>query len=79
MADLRATATLNLQDLAEKNILISTGGGRSTHYKVNLQLSSSSLPTARYMTDYRQVRIQTDIEQNMKLTREFFRWTFGNL
>lgn len=32
----KATATRDLQDLAEKNILISTGGGRSTHYTVNL-------------------------------------------
>jgi Fic family protein len=32
----RATATCDLQDLAEKHILITTGGGRSTHYKVNL-------------------------------------------
>ena len=32
----KATATRDLQDLAEKNILVPTGGGRSTHYKVNL-------------------------------------------
>jgi Fic family protein len=32
----KATATRDLQDLAEKSILIPTGGGRSTHYKVNL-------------------------------------------
>lgn len=31
-----ATATQDLQDLAEKNILAPTEGGRSTHYKVNL-------------------------------------------
>ncbi len=31
-----ATATRDLQDLAEKHILVPTGGGRSTHYKVNL-------------------------------------------
>lgn len=32
----KATATRDLQDLAEKNILVSTGGGRSTHYRINL-------------------------------------------
>lgn len=32
----KATATRDLQDLAEKNILISTGGGRSIHYKIDL-------------------------------------------
>lgn len=32
----KATATRNLQDLAEKHILIPSGSGRSTHYKVNL-------------------------------------------
>ncbi len=32
----KATATRDLQNLAEKNILIPTGGGRSTHYKINL-------------------------------------------
>ncbi len=32
----KATATRDLQDLAEKNILVPTGGGRSTHYKINL-------------------------------------------
>ncbi|MDF0673769.1 MAG: hypothetical protein P0120_05425 [Nitrospira sp.] len=31
-----ATATRDLQDLAEENILIPTGSGRSTHYKINL-------------------------------------------
>ena len=33
----KATATRDLQDLAEKNILAPTGGGRSTHYTINLQ------------------------------------------
>jgi Fic family protein len=32
----KATATRDLQDLSEKHILVPTGGGRSTHYKVNL-------------------------------------------
>ena len=32
----KATATRDLQDLAEKNVLIATGGGRSTRYQVNL-------------------------------------------
>jgi Fic family protein len=32
----KSTATRDLQDLAEKHILVPTGGGRSTHYKVNL-------------------------------------------
>lgn len=32
----KATATRDLQDLAEKNILVPTGGGRSTHYRINL-------------------------------------------
>lgn len=32
----KATATRDLQDLAEKNILVSTGSGRSTHYRINL-------------------------------------------
>ncbi len=32
----KATATRDLQDLAEKNIFIATGSGRSTRYKVNL-------------------------------------------
>lgn len=32
----KATATRDLQDLAEKNILVPTGGGRSTHYQINL-------------------------------------------
>jgi Fic family protein len=32
----KATATRDLQDLADKGIFASTGGGRSTHYKVNL-------------------------------------------
>jgi Fic family protein len=32
----KATATRDLQDLAEKKIFIPTGGGRSTHYVLNL-------------------------------------------
>ncbi len=32
----KATATRDLQDLAEKQIFVPTGGGRSTHYQVNL-------------------------------------------
>jgi Fic family protein len=32
----KATATRDLQDLADKGVLVPTGGGRSTHYKVNL-------------------------------------------
>ncbi|MGE0469810.1 MAG: hypothetical protein AB7L09_11560 [Nitrospira sp.] len=32
----KATATRDLQDLAEKSILIPTGGGRNMHYQVNL-------------------------------------------
>ena len=32
----KATTTRDLQDLVEKNILVPTGGGRSTHYKINL-------------------------------------------
>lgn len=32
----KATATRDLQDLAEKHIFIPTGGGRSTHYKIQL-------------------------------------------
>lgn len=32
----KATATRDLQDLADKGIFILTGGGRSTHYKINL-------------------------------------------
>ncbi|MFO0774076.1 MAG: Fic family protein [Nitrospiraceae bacterium] len=32
----KATATRDLQDLAEKKILVPIGGGRSTHYKINL-------------------------------------------
>jgi Fic family protein len=32
----KATATRDLQDLAEKEVFAPTGGGRSTHYKVNL-------------------------------------------
>lgn len=32
----KATATRDLQDLADKGIFVPTGGGRSTHYKVNL-------------------------------------------
>jgi Fic family protein len=37
MADTsKATATRDLQDLAEKGIFVPTGGGRSTHYRINL-------------------------------------------
>lgn len=32
----KATATRDLQDLADKGVLVPTGGGRSTHYTVNL-------------------------------------------
>lgn len=32
----KATATRDLQDLADKGIFVSTGGGRSTHYTINL-------------------------------------------
>ena len=32
----KATATRDLQDLAEKHILIPAGGGRSTRYQINL-------------------------------------------
>ena len=32
----KATATRDLQDLADKEIFVPAGGGRSTHYKVNL-------------------------------------------
>ncbi len=32
----KATATRDLQDLADKGVFVPTGGGRSTHYKVNL-------------------------------------------
>lgn len=32
----KATATRDLKDLTEKNILIPTGGGRSTHYEIKL-------------------------------------------
>lgn len=32
----KATATRDLQDLAEKHILVPTGGGRSIHYRMNL-------------------------------------------
>jgi Fic family protein len=32
----KATATRDMQDLAEKRIFVPTSGGRSTHYKVNL-------------------------------------------
>jgi Fic family protein len=34
----KPTATRDLQDLAEKGALVSQGGGRSTHYLVNLQV-----------------------------------------
>lgn len=33
----KATATRDLQDLVEKQILVSKGGGRSTNYQVNLE------------------------------------------
>ncbi|MEK7764440.1 MAG: Fic family protein [Nitrospirota bacterium] len=32
----KATATRDLQDLSDKGVFVPTGGGRSTHYKVNL-------------------------------------------
>lgn len=32
----KATATRDLQDLAEKNILVPTGGGGSTSYQISL-------------------------------------------
>jgi len=32
----KATATRDMQDLAGKGIFIPTGGGRSTHYKIQL-------------------------------------------
>jgi Fic family protein len=32
----KATATRDLQELAEKHILVPTGGGRSTRYEINL-------------------------------------------
>jgi Fic family protein len=32
----KATATRDLQDLAEKGIFVQTGGGRSTHYQISL-------------------------------------------
>mgnify|MGYP003481634312 CR=1 FL=1 len=32
----KAMAARDLQDLAEKHILVPTGGGRSTHYKIDL-------------------------------------------
>ena len=32
----KATATRDLQDLTEKHIFIPTGGGRNTHYRINL-------------------------------------------
>lgn len=32
----KATATRDLQELVEKNAFISSGGGRSTNYQVNL-------------------------------------------
>jgi Fic family protein len=31
----KATATRDLQGLADKGIFIPTGGGRSTHYQIN--------------------------------------------
>ena len=32
----KTTTTRDLQDLADKGIFIPTGGGRSTHYQINL-------------------------------------------
>ncbi|MDH4086183.1 MAG: DeoR family transcriptional regulator [Nitrospira sp.] len=32
----KATATRDLQDLAEKGILVRAGAGRSTHYQIDL-------------------------------------------
>ncbi|MGE5251333.1 MAG: hypothetical protein ACM3QS_14090 [Bacteroidota bacterium] len=32
----KATATRDLQGLADKGIFIPIGGGRSTHYRINL-------------------------------------------
>ena len=32
----KATATRDLQDLLSKDILVTSGGGRSTNYQVNL-------------------------------------------
>ena len=32
----KATATRELQDLAVKHVLVPVGGGRSTHYRMNL-------------------------------------------
>ena len=32
----KATATRNMQDLAEKGIFVPTGGWRSTHYQIKL-------------------------------------------
>jgi len=32
----KATATRDLQDLAEKHILVPTGGGRSIHFRISL-------------------------------------------
>ena len=32
----KATATRDLQDLADKGIVVPAGGGRSIHYKINL-------------------------------------------
>ena len=37
----KATATRDLQDLAEKGIFISVGGGRSTRYELNLVVEVS--------------------------------------
>lgn len=33
---LKVTATRNLQDLTEKDIFVPAGGGRRTHYKIDL-------------------------------------------
>jgi Fic family protein len=32
----KPTATRDLQDLVAKEVFISAGGGRSTHYRINL-------------------------------------------
>ncbi len=32
----KATATRDLQDLADKGLFTPTGGGRSTHYQIHL-------------------------------------------
>jgi Fic family protein len=32
----KATATSNLRDLVDKGVFTAIGGGRSTHYQINL-------------------------------------------